>query len=232
MTRAAENWCLRKAIWGFPGILFSAVFVPNEDSKCSWESSSKACSGVSQLKDISWRKEKLQKTVKLLKKIEQSESPLKPTAFWCAAGTAGWNGAEIFPQQFSGQCKYNFQLQSTFGQRRALHPVCSLPAVCTLPPHSTSPGSSDQSLVSDIQHLYKPPGNVQQVSENQNDQEQQGRCRGQGKSNHSKEARLSWSNQQPELVMDNVSGKVRVRKYAKAGLTIRVFLQQKKWVSN
>lgn len=49
--RAAENWCLRKAIWGFPGILFSAVFVPNEDSKCSWESSSKACSGVSQQKE-------------------------------------------------------------------------------------------------------------------------------------------------------------------------------------
>lgn len=67
---------------------------------------------------------------------------------------------------------------------------------------------------------------MQHVFENQNDQEQQGRCRGQGKNNHNKEARLSWGNW--EHIMYNVSGKVRVRKRPKPGLTIKVFLQQKK----
>lgn len=205
VTRAAENWCLRKVIWGFPGILFSAVFVPNEDSECSRESSSKACSGVSQQKDISWRKEKLQKTVKLLKKIEQSESPLKPTAFWCAAKTAVWNGAEIFPQQVSGQCKYKFQLRSTFCWRRTLHPVCSLLAVCAFPsPLHWSREQWSVTATTDTQHLHKPPGNMQHVFENQSGQEQQRRGRGQGKGSHSKEARLLWNNQQPELVMEKL----------------------------
>lgn len=71
--------------------------------------------------------------------------------------------------------------------------------------------------------LHKPPGNIQHVSENKNDQRM---CRGQGKSNHSKEAKLWWGNQQPEP-MHSVSGKVGVRKCTKPGLTIRVFLYQK-----
>lgn len=66
---------------------------------------------------------------------------------------------------------------------------------------------------------------MQHVLENQNDQEQQGRCGGQGKSNHSKEARVSWGNPEPEPIMYNVSGKAGVRKCPKAGLAIRVFLQ-------
>lgn len=175
-------------------------------------------------KTLAEERKKLQKTVKLLKKIEQSQSPLKPTAFWCAAETASWNGAEIFPQQFSGQCKYNFELWSTFYWRRALCPVCSLPAVHTLPPHSNQSGEQRSVPgITDTPHLHKPPGNMQHVFENQNDQR---RCRGQDKSNHSKEARLWWGIQQPKH-MHNVSGKVRVRKCTKPGLTIRVFLHQK-----
>lgn len=40
-------------------------------------------------KTLGQERKKLEKTVKLLKKIELPESPLKPTAFKCAGETAG-----------------------------------------------------------------------------------------------------------------------------------------------